>query len=352
MYKIIQNKQELLEIEKGWDKLAKKFSHPFFSFNWYYSAISSFYNSEDVYILVTYDGKDITGIAPLIKYGKNKISHLEIAGYTSHFEPCSLLYKDDKSKNYLLSCLLSLNVPILLHRIPEKYHLYDDLKKNSNFYTFIISRKGSKSGVVKVKEEWSQRYNQFSSRRRYQFRRIRKKISEYGEIKFEIVTPNIDQFNKYFDELLRIEGSGWKGQENTALKYEPTLQKFYKKYAINACETNSLRFFILYLSDKIIAISMCVEEYKSLWELKIGYDDKWAKYSPGSQLTFEKMRYTYQNNLKSYEFLGSLDNWQLFWVNEVRKYEFVSIYPSNIRGFFKFSADVITYLCKCISRKT
>ena len=352
MYKIIQNKKELLEIEEGWDKLAKKFCHPFSSFNWYYSAIRTFNNSEDIYVLVTFDSNDLTGIAPLIKYGINRISHLEIAGYTSHFEPCSLLYKDDKSKNYLLNCLLKLNVPVVLHRIPEIFHLYNDLKMNSNFNTFIISRKGSKSGVVKVNGNWSQYYNQFSSRRRYQFRRIRRKISEFGELKFEIVTPNINQFNWYFNELLRVEASGWKGQEQTALEYEPTLQNFYKKYAINACKANLLKFFILYLSKKIIAIAMCIEEYETLWELKIGYDDQWAKFSPGTQLTFEIMCYTFKNNYKSYEFLGSLENWQLFWVNEIKRYEFITIYSTNIRGFFKFSVDVATYLHNRISRKT
>ena len=55
------------------------------------------------------------------------------------------------------------------------------------------------------------------------------------------------------------------------------------------------------------------------------------------------MKYAYQNNLKAYEFLGSLEDWQLFWVNQIKEYAFITVYPFNIDGIFKFSVDILKY---------
>jgi hypothetical protein len=83
-----------------------------------------------------------------------------------------------------------------------------------------------------------------------------------------------------------VESSGWKGRsgEGTAIALHPELERYYRRLlgafgARGECELSVLR-----LNGRCIAVQFCVTIGDVWYLLKIGYDEQYAKYSPGSLL--------------------------------------------------------------------
>ena len=66
----------------------------------------------------------------------------------------------------------------------------------------------------------------------------------------------------------------------------------------------SCDFTCWWVDDTLAAVRMAVEVENTLWELKIGYDEQFAKWSPGVVLTHETIRHAFEHGLSGLEFLG------------------------------------------------
>jgi CelD/BcsL family acetyltransferase involved in cellulose biosynthesis len=66
--------------------------------------------------------------------------------------------------------------------------------------------------------------------------------------------------------------------------------------------------------------------------LKLGYDASLAKCSPGGQLAMDTIRYSVQQGLARYEFLGSEESWQAAWPIERYPCFTLLVYPYSLRG--------------------
>ena len=101
------------------------------------------------------------------------------------------------------------------------------------------------------------------------------------------------------------------------------------------------------IDDAAAAARMTVEFGERLWELKIGYDERWAKCSPGIILMHETLRYACEKQLKGYEFLGHFEPWQQRWPLQTTHHATVGFYPFALAGGLSFSYDV----CRLAGRK-
>ena len=74
--------------------------------------------------------------------------------------------------------------------------------------------------------------------------------------------------------------------------------------------------------------------------LKIGYDQAFARCSPGSLLMCETIRYAAAHGVRSYEFLGGNEPWTQMWTQHVRPCASLRAYPGSIRGMAALAGDV------------
>ncbi len=66
--------------------------------------------------------------------------------------------------------------------------------------------------------------------------------------------------------------------------------------------------FFLRIGDATVVARLAVEYSGRLWELKIAYDERFAKCSPGILLTHKTLRYACERGLTGHKFLGTASN--------------------------------------------
>ncbi len=91
----------------------------------------------------------------------------------------------------------------------------------------------------------------------------------------------------YFEEFLRIESSGWKGDKGTctALAYVPAARAFYAALLAQSSSEFEADVALLYCGDRAVAGQFLIRAAR--WEhiYKMGYDEACARCSPGQLLT-------------------------------------------------------------------
>jgi proline dehydrogenase len=75
------------------------------------------------------------------------------------------------------------------------------------------------------------------------------------------------------------------------------------------------------------------------WLLKIGYDESFARCSPGMLLIRESIAYAAREGLKTYEFLGKSEPWIEMWSRAIRPCTAVRVYPYGSRGMAAIAVD-------------
>jgi len=127
----------------------------------------------------------------------------------------------------------------------------------------------------------------FSRKRRKEYRRLRQRLSEIGELKSHTWrAPNADPqsvstLNIWIEEFLQLEASGWKGQSGTAVACSKEQSTHLRAALLQMAENNSLLFWKITLGDKVIASMFGFVERHQAWLGKIAYDETLTQYSPG-----------------------------------------------------------------------
>jgi CelD/BcsL family acetyltransferase involved in cellulose biosynthesis len=348
---IIRTKKDLKSIESGWNELADTDKSPLMNYEWFVSCIEAFYREEDLRIIVIYSQDNITAIAPLISVKINFMKRLEFIGMSYLFEPCSFLYESEDALRLLLKEIIKLKCPLYLQRLPENSTVSRLLKELTRYRGVFIERQTSGSAYVSLNSEWEKYLNSFSPKRRYELRLKRRRAEKLGNVQIRIFCPKPEELDSYLDMAFKIESEGWKGREESALLYNSRLQLFIRQYAALACEQNILRLCFFCINEKAVAMIIGLESKDRFWIIKIGYEEKWKKCSPGMQLTLETIRYAFLNRLESYEFLGSDDSWKKDWTDSRHPNMSLGYFPFSITGVSQLIIDIGQYIVRKVLKK-
>src|SRR2546428_512675 len=114
----------------------------------------------------------------------------------------------------------------------------------------------------------------------------------------------------------------------------------YGRYAVAACRAGVLRLCFLRVGDRVAAVQFAIESDERFSLLKIGYDEAFARCSPGMLLMEETIRDAAKRGLRSYEFLGTAEPWTRVWTGRVRPCVSGRAYPLRRWGLAALTADV------------
>jgi CelD/BcsL family acetyltransferase involved in cellulose biosynthesis len=143
------------------------------------------------------------------------------------------------------------------------------------------------------------------------------------------------------DELVRVESTGWKLSNGSALAVRPHLQSFLREVSRRFAARGQLRVNLLCCGTQTVAIQWMLEYGARLWELKIGYDERWRRASPGRLLLWESLRMAFQRGLDAHEFLGAGDGQQPTWATGALPLETLVWYSHSAAGFAAAATDVL-----------
>jgi CelD/BcsL family acetyltransferase involved in cellulose biosynthesis len=128
-----------------------------------------------------------------------------------------------------------------------------------------------------------------SSKRRKDLERNRRRLEELGKVGHESHRFG-EGLDRAVSAFLKIEASGWKGKQGTALACDEKTRKFAKD-VFSGVEANSIcRADILTLNGAPIAVSLMTLAGHTGFTVKCSYDEAYRSYSAGLLLEIEVIR--------------------------------------------------------------
>ncbi|MFK4381804.1 GNAT family N-acetyltransferase [Bradyrhizobium sp. USDA 223] len=123
-----------------------------------------------------------------------------------------------------------------------------------------------------------------------ELRRQRHRLDEHGPVVFEIARSS-DQIGRALETFLQLEASGWKGKRGTALVQHAGDATFIRRAVPALAETAQCEIVTLRAGATPIAAGIVLRHQDRAFFFKLGIDERFAKYSPGVQLTIELTRH-------------------------------------------------------------
>jgi CelD/BcsL family acetyltransferase involved in cellulose biosynthesis len=128
-----------------------------------------------------------------------------------------------------------------------------------------------------------------SAKKLKELRRQRHRLAEHGAVKFEVARSPRDTAVA-IETFLTLEASGWKGRRGTALAQVAGDAAFIRRATKALAETAHCEIVTLLAGDTPVASGIVLRHQSRAFFFKLGVDERFAKYSPGVQLTVELTR--------------------------------------------------------------
>jgi CelD/BcsL family acetyltransferase involved in cellulose biosynthesis len=162
---------------------------------------------------------------------------------------------------------------------------------------------------------------------RHNVKRQRAKLLENGmPLRLETIdTPGgvADAITDYG----RLESSGWKAHEGTAVDSRNAQGRFYRSVFEEFCRLGSGRIYRYLFGDQVVAMDLCLESGGALIVLKTTYDETVKMVSPATLMRHEIFKAIFdEGRIKRVEFYGKAMEWHLRWTSDVRTLYHVNRY--------------------------
>jgi CelD/BcsL family acetyltransferase involved in cellulose biosynthesis len=123
-----------------------------------------------------------------------------------------------------------------------------------------------------------------------ELRRQRNRLAEHGAVDFNVArTPA--EMTAAVETFLMLEASGWKGQRGTALSQDDGDATFVRRATSALAGTGQCEIVSLRAGETPVAAAIVLRHLDRAFYFKLGVDERFAKYSPGVQLTLELTRH-------------------------------------------------------------
>ena len=121
-------------------------------------------------------------------------------------------------------------------------------------------------------------------------RRQRNRLAEHGAVHFEVARTPID-VAAAIETFLTLEASGWKGDRGTALGQNEGDAAFVRRATSALAETGQCEIVTLRAGETPVAAAIVLRHRDRAFYFKLGVDERFAKFSPGVQLTLDLTRH-------------------------------------------------------------
>ena len=347
---IIQAAEGLDALEPACDVLASKSDMPMQDFAWIRSYALTFAGEGELHFLVVGEPPNVTAIAPLVRR-LGRPDRLELLGVNELYEPMDFFGADSSALMLLARSLVRSGIPVLLKRVPANSPLIGVLRHAYRWRGMVFCRPVPGCPWIPLDASWKQPEHQLSHGRRSHLRQARRIAERMGPVTSEVLSPTMNELGPLLEEAFRVEAAGWKGRCGSAMAHDTLKGAFFRRYAAEACRTKMLRLCFLRIGGRAAAMQLAVEYRERWWLLKVGYDEAFARCSPGALMLLETVRYAAAHGLRSYEFLGTVEPWIQMWTKSVRPCLSLAAYPANAKGLAALGTDSMAMMRKVLEKR-
>ncbi len=318
-----------------WKSSACQLDSPIQDLIWSKAALETISAGDQLRVFVHREPDGSFAIAPLTQSPESP-RLLNMLGVRRLGEPMEFLYTDAAALAGLANKLCRERCAIVLERVFADSPVIAALKQAFKGRGWVHLVPQGACPYIPLDEGWLEPEQRFNAGRRSDFRRARRRAEALGAVTFEIHAPTSNELDSLLAEAFRVEGLGWKGVRGSSLQRDEPLGEFYRRYARMACEQGILRIGFMRIAGTAVAMQIAAEHAGRFWLLKVGYDESYARCSPGQLLMLHTLRYAAERGCLSYEFLGYAESWTNVWTPLKRDCVEVRVYPFNRSGLTNF----------------
>jgi CelD/BcsL family acetyltransferase involved in cellulose biosynthesis len=123
-----------------------------------------------------------------------------------------------------------------------------------------------------------------SAKLRKELGRKKRRLADIGDVAHESSTDAF-AIGTFVQDFLALEDKGWKGRAGSAAAQDPVIRQFLQSAVTGLARRGLVRTDRLTVAGQPAAVTLLLRSGTSAWLWKIAYDETFARYSPGVQLT-------------------------------------------------------------------
>lgn len=183
------------------------------------------------------------------------------------------------------------------------------------------------TGRIMVKDSFSDYWSGRGKNLRTNLRKLRTRLEKSGDSsRLEVLTMAGDIVQAVAD-YGRLESTGWKGRDGTAVASSNAQGRFYCDLLELSCKRNEGLVYRYWLGDRLVASDLCIHRQGVLFMLKTAYDETQAKWSPAMLMHEAILKDIFDNSrFNVIEFYGRTKDWHLRLTDDIRTMYHINFY--------------------------
>ena len=275
---------------------------------------------------------------------------LETLGVRELAEPTDVRASDPAALRAVVERLMRSGRALRLKRLPAQSPLPAVVRELAGKRAVVLERPVAGTPTITLDSSWLDPASTMSSRWRGSLRTAQRRAERLGVVDVRVEAPTVDEVGPLFDEFVAVESTGWKTSAGTALAAQPQMREFFRRYCLLAAKRGQLRFAFLRIDGRPAAVQLALEHDGRYSLLKIGFDEEFARCSPGNLLMLHAVRTAAERGLSSFEFLGIEEPWTGLWTQDVRQCIELHVYPLTPWGLLAMGDMVGEYGRRALGR--
>ncbi len=260
------------------------------------------------------------------------------------YEPTEFAYADPIAAEELSESISRLEKPVTIRDMLADSIMVESLRRAGG--RRLVTHPYAGHPWLELDDTWLEPESHLNAGRRSDLRRAMRNAAKQGEVVCEITAPAPELLAPVLRDAFLVESAGWKGSQGSALATDPKVGAFYTQLAHSACELGTLRIGMLRIGGQPAAMQIAIEQDGCFWLLKMGFDESFARFSPGTLLMVESLRSARQRGCHRYELAGKSEAWNQIWAPRSHEAVTLSLCPPTVRGW----VNVITEHAKGVIR--
>lgn len=137
--------------------------------------------------------------------------------------------------------------------------------------------------------------NKLSKNSRKKWRNKRNQLQKQPGFRYQTARSAME-LKEAYRLFLEVESSGWKGQEESAIKFNKQSNEFYKKLLTIFSLSGSCEINLLWIEGKPVAAEYVLIGPTDAYTLKAGYNESYKSFSPGHFLLEYMMQHYHETH--------------------------------------------------------
>jgi len=134
------------------------------------------------------------------------------------------------------------------------------------------------------------------------------------------------------EEFYRLESSGWKGRQRSAIAARPRTRAFYDQACTAMAAEGCLVLHRLEFDGDLMAMACGLRHSGWYYVLKWSYNEAYAKFGAGQMLTESILRECAETGLQGFDFTGPDDEYKRRWTDQGRPHAWLYMFRRGVYG--------------------